>query len=84
MSLDILLEPIPERNMTQPCKVGRIVESLTDPHKTALINLLKVEPADGGMTAEDLQIRLQEAGLEVGATAIRRHRKQRCNCEQSA
>lgn len=80
MNLDALLAPLPERNKTLPCKVGRIVESLEDPYKTALINLLAQDVSQGGLSSEQLETRMREAGLEAGATAIRRHRKRQCGC----
>lgn len=61
MNLDALLAPLPERNKTLPCKIGRIVLSLEDPYRTALSNLLEHDHATGGLTAEDLETRMKEA-----------------------
>lgn len=80
MNLDALLAPLPDRNISLPCKVGRILESLEDPYKTALLSLLAQDVDQGGLSSEQLQVRLKEAGLEVGATAIRRHRRKQCGC----
>ncbi len=82
MSLDILLDPVPERNMTRPCKVTRIIESLEEPYKSALIELVDRSFEDGGLTAEELEHRMKIAELEVGSTVIRKHRKQQCSCEK--
>ena len=78
--MDALLAPLPDRNISLPCKVGRILETLEDPYKTALINLLVTPYEDGGLSAEQLEQRMKQAGLEVGATVIRRHRKKQCGC----
>jgi hypothetical protein len=80
MSLDLLLEPIPVRD-NQPCKVGRYLVALEDPYKTALLNLLNIPVADGGMSSEHVAQRMSQAGLPVGSTAVRRHREKRCPCE---
>ena len=80
MNLDALLAPLPDRNKTLPCKVGRILETLEDPYKTALINLLDTEYDNGGLSAEQLEQRMKQAGLEVGATVLRRHRRKQCGC----
>lgn len=84
MNLDALLAPLPESNKTLPCKVGRIVLSLEDPYKTALTNLLANDHSEGGLTAESLEARMREAGLEVSASVIRKHRRHACSCEKSA
>lgn len=80
MNLDALLAPLPDRNISLPCKVGRILESLEDPYKTALLSLLAQDVDQGGLSSEQLQVRMKEAGLEAGATAIRRHRRKQCGC----
>jgi hypothetical protein len=81
MDLDVLLAPVPEKGYAGPCKVGRIVDSLEDPYRSALITLLNSDVPDGGMSAEQLQTRMAQAGLKVGASAIRRHRARGCSCE---
>ena len=80
MNLDALLAPLPDRNVTLPCKVGRILETLEDPYKSALIKLLDTDYDNGGLSAEQLEHRMKQAGLEVGATVLRRHRKKQCGC----
>lgn len=80
MDLDVLLEPVPDRG-SEPCKVGRILASLEDPYRTALWGLLSTQIEDGGLSAEQLQVRMTKAGVPVGASAIRRHRAKRCTCE---
>lgn len=80
MNLDALLEPIPDRNQKQPCKVGRIVAGLEEPYKSALTTLLATSYADGGLADEAIQKRMDAAGLQVGATVINRHRKLTCTC----
>lgn len=80
MSLDALLEPMPERNMTRPCKIGQFHLGLEEPYKTALTNLLETSYQDGGMSDEHVTSRLSQAGLKVGATLVNRHRRRLCSC----
>lgn len=83
MSLEALLAPIPDRNAKHPCKVGRIVEELAEPYKSALVNLIVTRYADGGLSDEALEARLKDAGLEVGTTIINRHRRGSCTCPKA-
>lgn len=80
MSLDALLEPIPDRHKTELCKVGKHVESLAEPYKSALVNLLDTPWANGGLSDEAIWERMKKADLPVGATVINRHRTKRCIC----
>jgi len=80
MSLDVLLEPIPAKEV-EPCKVGRMLADLDDPYKSALANLLNLSYANGGMSDEALAERINKAGLKVGASVINRHRRGKCHCE---
>jgi hypothetical protein len=81
MSLDILLEPVPERLPIQPlCKVGKFQTDLAEPYKSALAALLTTSFNDGGLTDETLTERLNKAGLSVGATVVNRHRRSKCCC----
>jgi len=80
MSLDVLLEPIPVKTKT-PCKVGRVLASLDDPYKTALLTLLDTRFVDGGLADDAVAERLERAGFDVGATTVRSHRKGTCSCE---
>ena len=80
MSLDVLLEPIPAKSKT-PCKVGKVLASLDDPYKTALLNLLNTKFSDGGLADEHVAERLERAGFDIGATTVRTHRKGMCSCE---
>ncbi len=80
MNLDALLAPIPDRNKSLPCKLGRIVESLEDPYKGALLQLIATDHTQGGLSPEGLEVRMREAGLEIGASAIRKHRSSQCSC----
>ena len=81
MSLDVLLDPIPDRNPAVPCKVGRIISDLEEPYKSAVVNLVSTSWPDGGLTDEQLASRLTKAGFPIGASTIRTHRKAMCNCE---
>ena len=82
MSLDALLEPLPDRNAPKLCKVGSIIDSLQDPYKSALHNLLIVSYDDGGASDEAIADRMKTAGLPVGARTIYQHRKKRCACPE--
>ena len=83
MSLDALLAPVPDRNAKHPCKVGRTIEELAEPYKSALVNLLATRYADGGLSDEALQGRLSDAGLEIGVTILNRHRRGLCTCPKA-
>lgn len=78
MNLDALLEP--SGNINQPCKLGRVIETLTDPHKSALITLLQTSYRDGGESDAQLRARLFKAGLPVSQPVIYRHRNGECAC----
>jgi hypothetical protein len=80
MNLEALLEPIPDRNKKQPCKVGRILEQLEEPYLTAVLGLLAHTYENGGLASEALADRFNKAGFEVGATVVHRHRKGMCTC----
>lgn len=80
MSLEILLEPVPERVRVALCKVGRFYAELPEKYQTALDGLLFTSYADGGLNDDELTVRLREAGCDVGSTVVRRHRKKTCVC----
>ena len=80
MSLDVLLEPIPDRNQKEPCKVGRILAGLAEPYKSALEGLLATSYENGGLGSDALTERINKAGFEVGATVVHRHRRGKCTC----
>lgn len=79
MNLDALLEPA--ESLIQPCKLGRIVNGLADPYKSALENLLAIPYADGGESDAALRARLAKAGLHCSQPVIYRHRNKQCACE---
>lgn len=81
MSLDVLLEPIPDRNKKEPCKIGRILADLQEPYKGALTTLLATSYADGGLADEAVAARMKAAGLPVGSKTVYKHRRQQCTCE---
>lgn len=80
MNLEALLEPIPDRNQKEPCKVGRILNDLEGVYKTALSDLLEKPYSAGGLSDEALTDRLNRAGFSVGSTVVRRHRRKGCTC----
>lgn len=80
MSLDVLLEPVPDRTVVRSCKVGKFHADLPDKYHEALHNLIVVPYAEGGLSDEELTQRLRQAGCDVGMTVVRKHRKQICAC----
>ncbi len=80
MSLDILLEPVPDRAVVRLCKVGKFHTDLPEQYQKALHDLLTISYEDGGLTHEELTDRLRKAGCDVGATVVRKHRKLQCAC----
>lgn len=82
MSLDVLLEPVPEKQ-AEPCKVMRLVESLAEPYRTALFGLVNTQVADGGLSVDALAQRIRAAGLgSIGTTTLNKHRRAVCTCER--
>lgn len=79
MNLDALLEPI-ETKPKQLCKVGRILDQLENPYKTALFGLIETKVADGGLSDDALAARMKTAGIAVGAKSIWTHRRRLCAC----
>lgn len=79
MSLEKLLEPIPEPEV-KLCKVGQTLANLDEPYRSALQGLLSRPYRDGGYTDEVLQRRMTEAGLPMSVSIINRHRRAVCNC----
>lgn len=82
MNLDALLEPLPERNPKYLCKVGSIVESLQDPYKSALRDLLNNLYENGGLSDEAVADRMTAAGLKIGSRTVYRHRRKACTCPE--
>jgi hypothetical protein len=80
MSLDILLEPITRATEKLPCKVGRFQLTLDEPYRSALVTLLETTYQLGGLSDEDLTQRLNQAGCDVGATVVYKHRRGKCTC----
>lgn len=78
MGLEALLAERPEP--VRLCKVGRIVASLEDPYRTALIDLLAVTYVDGGESDGEISARLKSAGLPASGAHINRHRRGVCSC----
>jgi hypothetical protein len=83
MSLETLLAPIPSR-VTKLCRVGRIIEGLDEPYKTAVINLVNLHRANGGLTEAELSSRFAEANLQASASVIYTHRSGHCACRKLA
>lgn len=81
MDLNALIQETPPRSQIgRPCKVAALAETLDEPYRGALINLLRTGFQDGGETDEQIRDRLRVAGFDVGATTINRHRREACSC----
>jgi hypothetical protein len=77
----VLLEPH-NINRTKPCKVQVIVDSLEGQYREAVESMLVKSYVDGGLTDDEITSRLDSAGISVGATTIRKHRKSTCSCKR--
>lgn len=80
MSLEALLEPLPDRG-SKPCKLASIIASLEDPYKSALERLVETPWKEGGLSDTQLRERLLKAGLSLGVTVIHYHRRGICSCK---
>lgn len=74
INLDALLE-LPVRKAT-PCLIGRTVEDLPEPYKSALAALLDDPEIPSTLVTE----RIHAAGLRGGHATVHRHRKAQCSC----
>ena len=81
MNLDVLLEPH-NITRTKPCKVQVILDSLEGKYMEAVQLMLDKEYAEGGLTDDEITTRLDAAGIAVGSTTIRKHRKSTCSCKR--
>jgi hypothetical protein len=79
MSLDALLEPIPDRQ-ARPCKLGILLTTLEEPYKSALENLVTLKHADGGLSDQALVGRLRQAGIPMSVSTAHYHRRGICSC----
>jgi len=75
-NLDALLsEDLIHSSGSKPCLIGRAVDSLSEPYKSALVALIK-----GDGSADEVAARMRSAGLRSSGTTIRRHRNNHCLC----
>lgn len=81
MNLEVLLEPH-NLKRSKPCKVQVIIDSLEGKYRDAVESMLAKQYADGGMTDDEISTRFNLAGIAVGSTTIRKHRKATCSCER--
>lgn len=80
MSLDALLEPVPDRDRVHPCRLGQAIIDLEEPYKAALRELVARKYQDGGLSDRELFKRLELAGIHVSASVIHYHRRKICSC----
>ena len=79
MNLDALLEPVGPRE-PRLCRVGLLIQTLEEPYKSALVKLVEVKHADGGLSDQSLVGRLREAGLPMSVSTVHYHRRGLCSC----
>lgn len=76
------LEALLEERTEEPdyCKVGRIVQSLEEPYRSALVKLLATPYINGGESDTAIVDRLRKAEIPASAPSINRHRRGICSC----
>jgi len=79
MNLDVLLKPI-EPKPAVSCKSRKLIEGLEEPYKSALDALIHNDPDNGGLSPNKAAARIVEAGLDLSAHSIYRHRIGACAC----
>lgn len=62
------------------CLIGRTLDALTDPHKSALQKILDTAANQGGLSAAQVAKLMKEAGLRSSETTVTRHRLGTCAC----
>lgn len=80
MNLDALLEPQESRVIV--CKLEATIQGLEEPYRSALSELVKRVPVEGGLSTHELSAKIKKAGLSISAASIHRHRAQICPCER--
>lgn len=75
MNLDALLDSNMTPKGTRKCLLGRHLDELDEPYRSALRALF-----DGSLGADAVAYRIREAGLKGSARAIALHRRGICGC----
>lgn len=72
--LGVLMELI------EPCVIGQHCRDLPEPYRSRVTALINLPVSQGGMSADQVGQELYLAGLRGSASAVTRHRLQRCSC----
>ena len=72
--LDALLEPVATKTLL--CKVGRRIDELEEPYKSALAALV----ANEAISDQSLSQKLHDAGIPVSTSVVYLHRRAKCSC----
>lgn len=75
MNLDLILEAQPPG--LKKCKIIQLIDSLDDPYRSKLYELLTSE-----MSSRQLAALMTKAGLSVSKTAAGDHRREVCSCQK--
>ena len=79
MNLEALLKPIETKPAT-PCKSRKLIDSLEEPYRTALDDLINKDAENGGLSPNKAAARIAEAGIDLSSHSIYRHRLGACAC----
>jgi hypothetical protein len=78
--LDAIFSGVVDPSIGSPCRVAKVIDSISDPYQTKLQDLVNKSFADGGLPDTELAKLMQQAGLQCSATMINRHRRGVCTC----
>jgi hypothetical protein len=78
--LDAILSGVGDPSIGSPCRVAKVIDSISDPYRSKLQDLVNVSYSAGGLSDTDLAKLMQQAGLQCSATMISRHRRRVCTC----
>lgn len=78
--LEVLMDVI--ETSAGVCVIGRAMRDLPDPYKSSLVTLIDTPYSEGGKSADEVFLIMNEAGLRSSATAVTRHRRGMCACRR--
>ena len=76
--LDALLGEVVTNDDARWCAIGKLLNELPEPYRSALEELVKSKTA-----AINVALRIQAAGLKGSEKAVHRHRAGQCLCPRS-
>ena len=76
----LLNDSVESQIVSIPCKVAVQGEKLSEPYQTAYWKIVLTTYENGGLTEDHAAAKLASAGIQIGATTIRRHRSGLCRC----